>query len=327
MDSSLAELAELADPDAGPAPTHGAALLGEHPAMRLVLERIDQAAETDANVLIRGEEGTGTEVVAQLVHATSARRAGSFVAVTPRGLAEPGACAEFFGRGSAVLAAQGGTLFLEEVGFFPKALQARLLRLVHDREILPDGTADPLPVDVRVIASTSRDLEQRSREGAFLAELFYELDVVPIEVPPLRARREDIPRLADHFRRALNAREGLGVPPFSPEVTAGLAARSWPGNLRELQDTVGRFARAAVDREVTVDDLAKASRPDAADLDFGGLELPASGVDLRLFLTRLEHRLIGQALQRTGGNKNRAAELLRINRTTLVEKLRRRNVA
>ena len=209
----------------------------------------------------------------------------------------------------------------------PRNLQAKLLRVLQDREVTPVGSSERIPVDVRVIAATHRNLEEMVRDGSFREDLYYRLEVVPIEVPPLRARREDIPALADHFRREVNAREG--------RYGAGLRARGdgspllhdWPGNVRELENLVERLVVVAGNREVALSDLPSHLRLDLVDLESGHLDLPSSGLDLRLLLTQLEDRLIGQALARTGGNKNRAAELLGMNRTTLVEKLRRRNFA
>ncbi len=206
-------------------------LLREHPGIRLMLERIEQISDSDANVLVRGEPAAGTDVVARLVHASSTRRGDPFVHVEATALSATL-------LDSALARAKRGTLFVQEVGELGRALQERLLRSLHEPE-------------VRVIAATSRGLAPRLRDGSFLDELYFRLDVIPLEVPPLSASAEAV--------------EDVDLPPY--------------------------------------------------------------GVDLRLLLTQLEHRLIGQALQRTGGNKNRAAELLGLNRTTLVEKLRRRNVA
>src|SRR5262249_49285364 len=154
--------------------------------------------------------------------------------------------------------------------------------------------------------------------GAFLRELYYRLDVIPIEVPPLRDRREDIPVLAEHFRREVNGRERHTVPAFSSEVMLKLSSHEWPGNVRQLELAVERMVSTAQNRVVGIADVPANLRTDVGELGPGILELPPYGVDLRLLLSQVEDRLIGQALQRTGGNKNRAAELLGMNRTTLV---------
>ncbi|HEV3032875.1 MAG TPA: sigma-54 dependent transcriptional regulator [Polyangia bacterium] len=320
-------------------PTPGVAVIGDHPAMRLVLDRVDQIADTDASVLIRGETGTGKEVVARLLHGASQRRAGPFVAVNVSAIPEPLAESELFGhvrgaftgadksRTGRFAAADGGTLFLDEIGEMPRGLQVKLLRALQEREVTPVGGSEAVAVDVRVVAATHRDLEGMIEEGTFREDLFYRLDVVPIEIPPLRERRQDIPALADHFRVDVNAREGRTVPGFALDVIQRLGAYDWPGNVRELENLVERLVVVAGHRMVVMDDLPSHLRMSVIDLENATLDLPQSGVDLRIFLTQLEERLIAQALERTGGNKNRAAELLGMNRTTLVEKLRRRNVA
>jgi DNA-binding NtrC family response regulator len=165
------------------------------------------------------------------------------------------------------------------------------------------------------------------RDGVFIEDLYYRLNIIPIEIPPLRERLEDIPILVEHFRRAANTFGGREIPPFAPDVLVRLGEFPWPGNVRQLENVVANLVIAAKDRGVTVYDLPASLRTDVKSLGTAILDLPPHGVDLRMLLTQLEDRLIGQALERTGGNKNRAAELLGMNRTTLVEKLRRRTVA
>ena len=199
--------------------------------------------------------------------------------------------------------------------------------MIQERTVTPVGGGDAIPIDARIMAATHRNLEEMVADGSFREDLYYRLEVVPIEVPPLRLRSTDIPDLAQHFRREINAREGRSVPGFAPEVLDKLSAHDWPGNVRELENLVERLVIVAGNREVAVRDLPPCMRYDSLDLEAGHLDLPSDGIDLRTLLAQLEDRLIGQALARTGGNKNRAAELLGMNRTTLVEKLRRRNVA
>ena len=194
------------------------------------------------------------------------------------------------------LSAQKGTLFFDEIGEMPRNLQGKLLRVLQDREVTPVGSAECIPADVRVIAATHRNLEDMVREGTFREDLYYRLEVVPIEVPPLRARRDDIPALAEHFRREINAREGRDVPGFAPEVRDRLCAHDWPGNVRELENLVARLVVVAGNREVKLDDLPTHLRMDLVDLESGHLDLPTSGLDLRLLLMQLEDRLIGQAM-------------------------------
>ena len=340
LEQSMERLLADEAPCAGRArPTPSVAVIGEHPAMRLVLDCVEQIADTNASVLIRGETGTGKEVVARLIHGASQRRAGPFVAVNVSAIPEALAASELFGhvrgaftgadkaRTGRFVAAHGGTLFLDEIGEMPRALQVKLLRALQEHEVTPVGASEAIPVDVRVIAATHRDLEAMIAESAFREDLFYRLDVVPIEIPPLRDRRQDIPALAEHFRVEVNAREGRAVPGFALDVMQRLCAYDWPGNVRELENLVERLVVVASQRIVVMDDLPAHLRTEVVDLDHATLDLPPAGVDLRVFLTQLEERLIAQALERTGGNKHRAAELLGMNRTTLVEKLRRKNVA
>jgi transcriptional regulator with PAS, ATPase and Fis domain len=224
-------------------------------------------------------------------------------------------------------AADGGTLFFDEIGDLPRGVQAKLLRVLQDRAVVPVGGGAPIPVDVRVIAATQHDLEAMVADGRFRADLYYRLAVVPIDLPPLRARREDIPALVEHFRSEVNAREGRRVPGFSADVMRCLAAYDWPGNVRELENLVERLVVVAGARLVTASDLPAHLRTEVVDLDRNGLDLPAQGVDLPILLAEIEDRLILEALARSRGDRGRAADLLRLNRTVLVEKLRRRNVA
>ena len=315
------------------------AVIGEHPEMRAVLDRVARVADTDASILIRGETGTGKEVIARLVHASSSCAGGPFVAVNMAAVPEELAESELFGhvRGAftgadrqrigRLVAANGGTIFFDEIGEMPRPLQAKLLRVLQEREVTPVGGMERIPVSIRVIAATHRNLEEMVADGRFREDLYYRLEVVPIDLPPLRARRDDIPALVEHFRRLVNARESRAVPGFEPEVMARLCAHDWPGNVRELENLVERLVVIAGNRTVGLGDLPSHLRLDLLDLESGQLDLPTSGIDLRHLLAELEDRLIGQALERSGGNKNRAAELLGMNRTTLVEKLRRRHVA
>jgi len=319
-------------------PTTSAALLGEHPAIRLVIERIDKIAGSGGNVLIRGAEGTGREVVARLIHASSDRGAGPFVSVNLSAIPPNLAAEELLGtsppaatdgptRTGKIHAAQGGTLYLDGIGDMSAPIQRCLLDLLLHGRIKPVGSNRSVAADVRIVAGTHRKIEQMVEEGAFDRELFYRFNIIPIVLPSLAERATDIPILAEHFRRDMNARHTRAVPPFSKDILDRLCAYDWPGNVRQLLSIVEQLVVAVADREATVHDLPKPLRASVLDLANAPLDLPAAGVDLRSFLSQLEERLIGQALERTGGNKNRAAELLGLNRTTLVEKLRRRSVA
>ncbi len=319
--------------------TPGVAVIGDHPSMRRVLDQVERIADTDAGVLIRGETGTGKEVIARLLHGASTRRAGAFVAVNLTAIPDSLAEAELFGhapgastgashaRVGRIVAANGGTLFIDEIGDLPRGVQAKLLRVLEDRALTPAGAGDAIPIDVRVIAASQRDLEAMVADGRFREDLYYRLDIVPIEIPPLRARREDIPALAEHFRAEINAREGRAVPGFALDVMRRLSQYDWPGNVRELANLVERLVVVAGTRMVVMGDLPCHLRSAASTRERTAPVLPAEGVDLPILLDEIEEHLIAEAMSRSRGNRNRAAELLGLNRTTLIEKLRRRNVA
>jgi DNA-binding NtrC family response regulator len=321
-----------------------AALLGESPKLRAVLDLIDQVARTDATVLITGDTGTGKEVAARLLHGVSARAGSPFVAVNcgaiPDGLIE----SELFGhaRGAFTGAterrtgkfalAEGGTIFLDEIGELPLALQVKLLRVLQDREITPVGDSHAQPIDVRVVAATHRDLDAMVAGGAFREDLYYRLHVVVIEMPRLRDRPEDVPLLAEYFLESAARRQGRALT-LSPDAMALLQGYFWPGNVRELENLIERLAIVMRGDHVLPEHLPARLRAHAAAAVAGARTQTAGapavlgddGINLPGTLAKLEERLIDEALRKAGGNKNRAATLLGINRTTLVEKLKRRS--
>jgi len=276
--------------------------------------------------------------VARLIHASSARNSGPFVTVNLSAIPHALCDAELFGQGPSgsgmerpragkLLAASHGTLFVHEVAELPASAQDGLFEVLKTRQVMPVGATQSAPADLRIITSTSRPMDQIVKDGNFREDLYYRLNVIPIDLPPLRERADDIVLVAEHLRQEMNARHGRAVPPFKSELLDRLRAYDWPGNVRQMANVIERLVMTASNREVRVEDLPANLRTSVLDLAHSPLDLPPSGVDLRMLLSQLESRLIGQALQRTGGNKNRAAELLGLNRTTLVEKLRRRSVA
>jgi two-component system response regulator AtoC len=331
-DLSLAVDKALAATGAFPAPVVNGPV-GGSPAMARVLDELERVGRTDATVLLRGETGTGKERLARLVHERSTRASKPFVAINcgaiPEGLVE----AELFGhmRGAFTDAgerrvgkleqAAGGTVFLDEVGEVPMAAQVKLLRFLQEREITPLGAAESTPVDVRVVAATHRDLERMVRTGTFREDLLYRLSVVPIHVPPLRDRAGDVPDLVDHFIVQAEERRGRTVG-FTPEALAVMERYSWPGNVRELENLIERLAIMSAADTIDVDALPERMRSEAARVKTE--TLPQDGLDLQNALGSIEDALIDEALKRTGGNRTDAAQLLGLNRTTLVEKLRRR---
>jgi transcriptional regulator with GAF, ATPase, and Fis domain len=224
--------------------------------------------------------------------------------------------------------ADGGTIFLDEIGEMPLALQGKLLRVLQERAIEPVGGAKPEPVDFRLIAATNKDLEMQVASGAFRGDLFYRLNVVPLLLPPLRERGGDVALLAAHFLARHNADKQDPLR-FSAAAIEALERHSWPGNVRELENLVERLAVLKSEGEIDIADLpgpirkARAAPGPAARADIA-TALPPEGVDLYKVLAEIEDRLIREALERSGGNKNQAAKILGLNRTTLVEKLRKK---
>src|SRR3954462_3157432 len=308
-------------------------LIGKSPAMKRLFQLLETVAHTNSTILVTGETGTGKEVVARAIHHNSPRKANRFVALNCSAIPETLLEAELFGhvRGAftgAVGARQGrleqahrGTLFLDEVGRMSTALQMKLLRALQEREFERVGDNQTVKVDVRVIAATNSDLAKMVADGAFREDLYYRLNVIPITLPPLRDRRDDIPLLARHFLEKFSP-----AAPMQPSQGAMrvLMSYSWPGNVRQLENAIERaVALSSGRKEIEVSDLPPEiqSVPPPTTTPF--VDFGDDGLDLPSYLSRIEQDLIARALDRTGGNRNRAAELLRIKRTTLVEKLKR----
>jgi DNA-binding NtrC family response regulator len=308
-----------------------AGIIGVSPKIRAALDVLLLAAPTDVTVLIEGETGTGKELAAQAVHKLSRRARSEFVAVNCAAWSETSLDSELFGhakgardsaRQGLLRKAHGGTLFLDEIGEMPLAPQARLLRVLQEGEVRSEGAAKGRPIDVRVVAATSRNLGQQVEEGSFRGDLYYRLNVVPLVLPPLRERREDIALLAQHFLASRNQSRK-----FTTAALAALERHRWPGNVREMENLIQRLVVLKPEGELDLADLpqeiAAAAGPSPLTAVPAAVSLPPEGVDLKAVLGDLEDRLINAALERTHGNKNQAARILGLNRTTLVEKLRR----
>ncbi len=316
-------------------------LLGNDAALIPALSLLAQVADTRCTVLINGESGTGKELAARALHAGSSRVKKPFVPVNcaaiPANLVE----SELFGhaKGSFTGAvgnrtgrfaqADGGTILLDEIGEMEFGVQAKLLRLIQDGELYPVGEEKPTRIDVRILAATNRNLEREVAAGRFRADLYWRLAVIPVELPALRERTSDIAGLARHFVATANQRHRRSVVGIDPPAMAALELYPWPGNIRELENIIERLVIVKGHGTIGVADLPGSIRskrsitPRHTPLP----ALPEDGTDLRAMLEAVEERMISEALERTGGNKNRAAELLGLNRTTLVEKLRRKRVA
>ncbi len=299
-------------------------LIGQAPAMRSLQRTLASLRHNESTVLIQGESGTGKELVARALHAASPRRAGPFVPVDCGALPESIIESELFGhqRGAFTGAvgapglfrvASGGTLFLDEIGEIPLAVQARLLRALQSREVRPLGATQPVSVDLRVVCATHRDLAAMVAAGRFRQDLYYRLNVVRLPLPPLRERREDIPRLAQHFLEQRRHRNS-SVRGFTPEALQALAAHDWPGNVRELENTVESALALARGQQLDVADLVLPSTTPSAASDGPARALPLS-------LAAYERAALERALHECGGDASAAARRLGIGRSTFYRKL------
>ena len=334
------------------------AIIGEAATWKEVLRLVGQVADTRAEVLLLGESGTGKELVAKAVHTVSPRSHHAFVAVNcaaiPANLLE----SELFGhvkgaftsavkdRDGRFKKAHRGTIFLDEIGEMPLDLQAKLLRVLQEKKFTPVGSDKEESADFRVVAATNVHLQQMVEEGRFREDLYHRLYVFPIVLPPLRERREDIAALAAHFLQVANTEYKRSVVGFSDPVLAALCAYHWPGNVRQLENTIYRLVIIAANDRVEPHHIPadlgldlEANPPPQSTVDHNQSHdiqpneaagvavqsLPIEGIELRDLLAEIEANYIDQALERTGGNRNQAARLLGLNRTTLVEKLRKRS--
>jgi DNA-binding NtrC family response regulator len=301
-------------------------MIGSHPAIRHVFDIVDRVAQTPATVLITGESGTGKSLLARAIHAASGR-GGRFVEVACGSLAEPLLESELFGhvagaftgaataRDGRFLQADGGTIFLDEIATASAAMQVKLLRVLQEMAFEPVGGNVTRSVDARLILATNEDLAGLVADGRFREDLFWRINVVSIEMPPLRHRADDIPALADHVLRAAAARAGREVVGFTPEAIELLLRHAWPGNVRELQHAVERAVFLGRGRLVEAGDLPANVRSAGAGSGHGNA--------LKEALATPERQLILDALQRSGWRRDLAARSLGINRTTLYKKLKR----
>ena len=302
-----------------------AGIIGRSERMLEVFRLIETVCRTNSTILIFGESGTGKELVARAIHAQSLRRDHPFVAVNCGALPEALLESELFGhmRGAftgadankkgLIEVADKGTVFLDEIGEMSPTMQVKLLRVLQERRYRRLGGTEEVAANIRVIAATNRDLTAMVADGTFREDLFYRLNVIPIRVPALRERGDDIPRIAEHFLTRFNAEMGKSLQGFSPEAIAALSAHSWPGNVRELENVIERaVALEAGDRvrvETLGDDLGRL-RPASSSATPGEDALPAAGFKLEEHLQDIERRHLERALQQSGGVQVRAAELL-----------------
>jgi DNA-binding NtrC family response regulator len=313
-------------------------MVGDSRPMQEVFRLIEKVADTDSTVLIQGESGTGKELVARALHFNSKRRERYLVPVNCGALPETLLESELFGHMRGAFtgattnrigrfeAAAGGTLFLDEIGDMSPALQVKLLRVLQSHEFEPVGANRAKKVDVRVIAATNRRLEDLVAQGKFREDLYYRLSVIPIAIPPLRERLDDIPLLANYFLENFCRLRHRKLRPFGPELLDVFRRCEWPGNVRELENLIERLVILAEDDRIALGDLPEKYL--AAKIDPAGeaAEIPEAGVDFNGLVDDFENRLIAAAMAKARGNKNLAAQLLGLKRTTLVEKLKKKGL-
>ena len=326
-----------------PAIIHFGCFIGESGAMQSVYRILEKVAKSDSTCLITGESGTGKELAAQVIHELSRRDDEAFVPVNCGAIPENLLESEFFGHKKGAFTgavsdhrgrfemADRGTLFLDEIGEMQLSLQVKLLRALQTGDIQPVGASKVKRVDVRVVAATNRDLEAEMGSGNFREDLYYRLAIIPVELPALRSRTEDIPMLVGHFAKEINKRNDPPVTAMTRGCLDALCSYSWQGNIRELRAVLERMVVMAESDILSIDDLPGKIRS-AVGLeqrdDDGALgpQLPEDGLKLSSAVDEFETALILQALERTGWNKNQAARLLNMNRTTLVEKLKKKQL-
>ena len=344
-------------------------IIGRSPTMLKALETVAKISHSESAVLISGESGTGKELIASAIHRLSSRSARPFIAINCSAIPENLLESELFGHEKGAFtgadrrrmgrfdAASGGTLFLDEIGDMPLALQAKLLRVLQEKKFTPLGGNEVRDADVRIVAATNLDLEKAVKAGTFRLDLFYRLNVLPVTLPALYERTEDIAELLGYFLDLANRMHAYDLPTtLGADALQALCAFKWPGNVRQLQNMIERLVVLKGGGEITLEDLPPelthaapacvipnalpvvlanstiplAVRPvevrsAAVPGNFG--ELPSQGIDLIRFIEDLENSMIMQALERTSHNKNQAAKLLGLNRTTLVERIKKRGLA
>ena len=343
-------------------PTSRGKIIGNHPSVKTVLQVIERVAASACTVLITGESGTGKELIVAALHDASPRKNAPLITINCGAIPENLIESELFGhakgsftgahaaRRGHVASAEGGTLFLDEVGELPLAVQVKLLRLLQQREYTPVGESRAVKCDIRVVAATNRNLEDEVKAGRFREDLYYRLNVIHVELPALRNRPQDIALLANHFLNTCAERAGRDdIRGFTDEALRALRDYAWPGNVRALENTVERAVLLSAGPMIGIADLPERVRGAASVAPERTSEivevapvapassvmamapavrsLPDDGIDLRSAMEEYENTLIRQALDRTGWNKNRAAQLLGINRTTLVEMVKRKRLA
>jgi DNA-binding NtrC family response regulator len=314
-------------------------IIGQSVQMLEIFELVRNVADSDSTILIYGESGTGKELVAKAIHYQSPRGEKPFVPINCAAIPSELLESELFGyeKGAFTGAhrtkigrfeyANAGTLFLDEIGEMSPHLQAKLLRVLQDKTIERLGGVRPIPVDVRIVAATNQDLEKAMEEGKFREDLYYRLSVIPIHIPPLRERKEDIPLLVDHFLAKFNREKKREVEGISPEAMELLMQYPWPGNVRELENLIERLVVLKRRGIIRPEDLPDKFRGVSVKQYIDRFVLPEDGIDFTNAVQQFERELILQALRKTKGVKKEAAKLLHMKRTTLIQKMKRKRIS
>ena len=312
-------------------------IIGSSPAMNHVFERMSRIVKTDSTVLVSGESGTGKELVARALHYNGSRRDRPFVAVNCSAIPESLLESELFGHVRGAFtgaindkpgkfeAANHGTIFLDEIGTLPLHLQAKLLRVLQEQEVERVGSNKPVKLHVRVISATNADLEEMVKHGTFREDLYYRLNVIPLHLPPLRERQQDIMYLTAFFLEKQCRLMGRQPCTISKQALEALEKYSWPGNVRELENLIERMIALTDAAVISLDDVPAKILGEQPDGDALCIKMPSGGMNLADTISEIEQSLIVQALKSAGGIKAKAAALLGLNRTTLVEKIKRLN--
>jgi sigma-54 specific flagellar transcriptional regulator A len=310
-------------------------IVGESTKMQEIFRLIERVADSDSTILINGETGTGKGLIAQAIHKQSYRNDQPFVSINCGAIPENLLESELFGHLKGAFtgatankvgkfeAANGGTIFLDEIGDMSQDLQVKILKVLEERCFEPVGSCKTVTVNVRIVAATHRDLEEEVQKGNFREDLFYRLFVIPIELPSLRDRRSDIPHFVAHFLDCLNKTKKTHVHSISDDALDVLRQHGWPGNVRELANLMERIVVIKGEGKIEINDLPEKMKNEAPNNRFRAPEITGDGLCLNTAVSEFEKRLIYQSLEKTKWVKNRAAQLLHVKRTTLVEKIKR----
>jgi DNA-binding NtrC family response regulator len=313
--------------------------IGDSKPIQKVFELIEKVADTDSTVLITGESGTGKELIAKAIHYNSYRRDNPMVVINCGAIPEELLESELFGHEKGAFTgahkmrvgrfelANGGTIFLDEIGDMSPNLQVKLLRVLQEQKFERVGGTRTLEIDVRIIAATNKNLINAVNRGSFRQDLYYRLNVIPIRVPPLRYRKSDIPLLIDFFFKRIEPRKRNGINGFSSKAEDALVAYDWPGNVRELENMVERMSILANGDKIELEDVPDSIKGKGAKIESIEVTIPKDGIVFDQAVEEYERKLILEALNETNWVKTKAAKLLNINRTTLIEKMKKKKLA